>query len=628
MKWLRCDAARVALYAIALAAAAFLCSHEALIVQDGDSLLDMTLAFWRHGSLEIANGFDVQDTLDLVLRQTTKTIPHHMYGKYPALYSVLAAVPVGTLGIRGMYLVNAVGFAAVIVLYHALARRVLARRLALGSTIALPFVVPVVPYAFIELPHLVSAALVLGAVLLLSSAVPRAPWRSVLGLSLASGLVAGFAIGVRLQNVTVGAVLIAAAVLRARRRWPALAGQVVGQGACVAAMAVLNRERYGGAPFSYGWNPIGPNAVTESWRYYVSHPIVPLGLVWVLGVVLGFARVRRATTMERAVTWVAIVGVLAVAPLRHQLARMGASTTVLLVSSTAFLHEPPSMTFAWLNKPLLAACPAAVVAFVGIARVGWKRARVELEIAAAICVAMLLLLSLRNPDPATDKSALGFMSLNPRYLVDIFPLLLLLACWTLRELRFGRLFWFSAATFAVPLIVLFTHTRDDLDTTRRFVVLSLSAALAAAVAVSYFLGVVRPTTPWLPAILGAATAYACVSTTLGDSAALLQMTGQYERWTRRVEAVTPSRFLLVGWDNAKDPVYGIRARRDVVFVNASVDDGPQLLATLGAFHARGRPVYYFGIGMDNVRPLVQSRWAIVPVLSDPLVWRLDPRGVD
>ncbi|HEY1957918.1 MAG TPA: hypothetical protein VGH28_19995 [Polyangiaceae bacterium] len=586
----------------------------------------MTLAFWRHGSLEIPNGFDVQDTLDLVLRQTTKVVPHHMYGKYPALYTVLAAVPVGTLGIRGMYLLNGVALAAVIVMYHRVARSLLGRQLALGSTLLLPFVVPLLPYALMGLPHLVSAALVLGALLLFFSAVRCERGRTAFALSVASGLAAGFATGVRLQCITVGGVLIAASALRARVRLPALTGQLLAQGACVGAMAILNRERFGGAPFSYGWNPIGPNPATENWHYYLTHPAVPLGVAWVASLGMATLRIPRARPSERAIICVAMASALALPALRHQLARMAATASVLLVSSNAFLHEQPSMTIGWLNKPLFAASPALILAFVGIVRAGWRRARVEIEVAAATCVAMLLLLVLRDPDPATDESVIGFMSLNPRYLVEIYPLLFLLACWTARELRFSRVFWFSAAAFAIPLAVIFTHTRDDLDPTRRFVVLSLSAGVTVLVAVAYGVYRVRSASALPPAIFGVAVAYACVITTLGDAVAVMDMTGRYELWTRRVESATPQRFLLVGWDNAKDPVYSVREDRDVVFVNAAVDDGPQLLGTLDAFRARGRPAYYFGIGLERVRPLLQARYEIVPLLSDPLLWRLDSRG--
>ena len=129
-------------------------------------------------------------------------------------------------------------------MYHALARPIIGRRVALASTVMLPFVVPLPPYALMELPHLVSAALVLGALLLFSSASTRTEQGSAFALSLASGLAVGFGVGVRLQNIAVSGVLIAATALRARRRVPAVAGQVIAQGVCIAAMVTLNRERF------------------------------------------------------------------------------------------------------------------------------------------------------------------------------------------------------------------------------------------------------------------------------------------------------------------------------------------------------------------------------------------------
>lgn len=622
----RRDVALVALYALAVAVAAFLLSRDSLIIQDGDALFDMTRSFWRSGTFEVPNGLDVHDSLDLVLRQTTTLVPHHMYGKYPPLYAVLAAAPVGLLGIRGMYLLNAVGLAATIVLYYAIARQVLSRRLSAASASALPFVVPLFPYGLMELPHLVSAALVLLALLASFAQLRRSDARGAFGLALASGLVVGVAVGVRLQNVTVGAVLVAFSALRARRRAVSVVGQIAGQGACILLMAVLNRDRFGGlVPFSYGWNAIGPNPDTEGTHYYFSHPIVPIAVAWTAAVVLGLRRASKARNAERVGTYLALASALAWPALRHQLARMLSSASVLVVT-TAFVHEPPTTTFGWLNKSLLASSPLLVLGVLVTARAAWKRPRVELEVAAATCFAMILFLSLRNPDPSTRESVIGFLSISPRYLVELFPLFLLLASSALADVSLGMVFISSAVAFAVPLVVLFIQTNDDEGATRRFVLLSLSLGIAAVLGFVELTKSFAPIARWRPAALGVAVGYACVVTLFGDSDALVQITRRYARWSRRVEAVTPQRFTLVGWDDAKDPIYAIRERRDVVFVNASVDDSRSLLATMDAFRARGRPAYYFGLGMEKVRPMIEARYAIVPILGDPLLWRLDPRS--
>ena len=616
----------ITLYAAVVACTAFLASYRALVVQDGDALFDQTRSFWERGSFEIPNGLDVRDTLDLVLRQTTKTVPRHMYGKYPPLYSVVAALPVHLLGIRGMYLMNAIALAVVIVLYYALAARVLPRRLAIGSTIALPFVVPLFPYALMELPHLVSAAFVLLAIYLFLAAV-RADARSkAFGFALASGLAAGFALGVRLQNITLCAVLAGLSLLRARRTLLAVAGQLTGQAACMVSMGLLNRERFGAfIPFSYGSNPLGGNINTESARYYLATPVVPLAVAYVVCVVFILRRTPLATRRGRAAMWVGLAGALAFGPLRHELIRMFRASCVMLVASTAFVHEPPSTTFGWFNKSLLAAAPALAIAGFGVVRVAWRRPSVEIEAAASVCFALVLFLSLRDPDPASGESVVGFLSISPRFLVDLFPLLLLLACWTVRDVRFAREFWLAGVAFAIPLAVIFIHTRDDTDPTRGFVVLSLSLGVAGLVAAAHLGRLFWPATGLMPAALGAAVAYGCVSSTLGDADALRQMGRIDDLWSRRVEAATPERFLLVGWDNAKDCIYPIREHRDAVFANAAVDDQQQLLATLDAFGASGRPMYYFGIGMEHVRPLVEERYAIIPVLADPLLWKFQRR---
>jgi len=79
----------------------------------------------------------------------------------------------------------------------------------------------------------------------------------------------------------------------------------------------------------------------------------------------------------------------------------------------------------------------------------------------------------------------------------------------------------------------------------------------------------------------------------------------------------------VGWENAKDAIYAIRARRDVVFVNPIFDDSERLRATLRALAADGRPIYFFGIYLERVAPLVEPEFHPVQVLDDPLLWRFD-----
>ena len=64
----------------------------------------------RHGTLEVPNGLDVVVSPELSIAHTVRRGAHE-YAKYPPLYAWLAVVPYALLGIRGMYLLNALSFA-------------------------------------------------------------------------------------------------------------------------------------------------------------------------------------------------------------------------------------------------------------------------------------------------------------------------------------------------------------------------------------------------------------------------------------------------------------------------------------------------------------------------------------
>jgi hypothetical protein len=432
--------------------------------------------------------------------------------------------------------------------------------------------------------------------------------------------------GIRLQNITIAGTLLALGLFRARRPVAVTVAQAVGQAVCLAAMAAFNRARFGVAnPFSYGTNPFGANVYPENASYFVSSLAVPAALGYPYALVLALRRSRHARNGERAATFAVLMAVLAWSPLRVQLWRMFRSACVLTVSTTAFLDEPPSTTFSWLNKSLLMSTPLLVIGLAGTVRIVVKRSPIVLEAAAWSCLAMFTFLATRDPDPASNASSVGFFSLSPRYIVDLLPLLMLLATYTLRRVKLGRAHVIAAVSVGVPLLYLFLRTDGDGDPPRAWMILTGSLVLAAALLASYVAWTATPRFAWFVSVSsGACVAYACLMTMLGDSRALFQMAECDARWSRQVMAVTPQRFALVGWDNAKDPVYAVRARRDVVFVNASVDDGERLRATLRTLEADGRPIYFFGVAIDRVGPLVAPDFHAVPVLLDPLLWRFDP----
>src|SRR5580698_6055226 len=154
----------VAGYAGVFAAIAFALTRPVLLVNDGQMYFEMARSM-RHGTLEFYNGLDLVDSPELWMQNAVKRGPH-LFAKYPPLFGVLAAAPYALFGIRGLYLLNAVGFWFAVLAFHEIARRALGPSRALVATALLPFAVPLVPYMLMELPHLVALALFLWAVVL------------------------------------------------------------------------------------------------------------------------------------------------------------------------------------------------------------------------------------------------------------------------------------------------------------------------------------------------------------------------------------------------------------------------------------------------------------------------------
>jgi hypothetical protein len=59
-------------------------------------------------------------------------------------------------------------------------------------------------------------------------------------------------------------------------------------------------------------------------------------------------------------------------------------------------------------------------------------------------------------------------------------------------------------------------------------------------------------------------------------------------------------------------------------VDASVDDSARLAETLDALVADGRTPFYFGWGLERCAPSLAGRYRSVPVLADPVLYRLEP----
>lgn len=638
----------VAVYAACVAWLAFDRTHGVVLVNDGEIYMEMAKQMAARGSFEVPNGLDVVDSRELWTIHTIK-LGAHLYAKYPPFYGLLAALPYAWLQIRGMYLLNAVSLVLVVLGYARLARRVLPEAFAFASTVALPFCVPLFPYALMELPHLPGAALLVWALVAWDASLAATGSRRACLLGGAAGLALGVAVGVRVHSFIAAPVLVGLAWLHAARRREATVGLVVPLVACFFALSVINHGRFGvWSPFSYGPpDAVGAPIDIEQARYFLRPGYV--ATVSALGVLLVvWARARRENLTASLGVSAAVVAVIAILPFaRATAAHMAWTTASLIVNPMIATHgawTDADMTSAWVNKALLESTPFLVL---GLLAMAWCAARAKeplLRAIALLCGGTIVFLSVRDPDPRTLAGVIVGFSLSPRYLAESLPLLFLLAMWSVRGLwpagRVGACLAAAAALAgavgARDVLGLFQSFDNDYEPHKRWVLLVGSLGLAALVAATYALArAARAFSPgsrgamacaslaWLPFVL--ANGYSAAATVAEDTHALRFIGAYYAWWTDTAARVVPDHSVIVGRGRGKDGVFSIRQSRDVVFVDVEVDDGADVLRVLRAFVATGRPIFYFGLGMETIRDRVAAEFRWVRLVDNPPIWRLDPK---
>ncbi len=616
----------VAGYAGVFAAIAFALTRPVLLVNDGQIYFEMARGM-RHGTLEFSNGLDVVDSPELWMQNAVKRGPH-LFAKYPPLYAVLAAVPYALGGIRGLYGLNAVGFWFAVLAFHEIARRALGPSRALFATALLPLVVPLVPYMLMELPHLPALALSSWALVFWDDARQSDDRRRAARLGGVTGLLAGLAFGIRIQDVVLTLPLFAVGFFHSRHRSAVLGGMFAGFGACVMAVAAFNLQRFGSAnPFSYGpsESALGAPLPEEGIAFFAR----PSFVAWAAIVTVALLAARRCARRGAAVLCVAAgaLVLVAVPSLRHVTLNAVASlASVTLNASIAGAGwSSPDTTLGWIDKALLSSTPFAVLGLVGVVTATARPAAPLPTALAWMAVSLLLFLSPRDPDPRTLRGTMGFLSLSPRYLVEIMPALYLLAWDRLQRVRFATV---HLVTGVVTASVLFEFMRstgpDDLVPAKAALMLTGSIVAAALLASIYFAprGLARAIA--LGALVALTNGYAAACIFAEDSRCLRGMAATYEQWGQRVLAAMPEpRVALVGWHFAKDAVFHVRASKSVIVADPSVDDGASLASTLDALAGHGVTPYYFGLGLERAAPHFEGRYRAVPVLGDLLLWRLD-----
>jgi hypothetical protein len=616
----------VTTYAAVFAAVAFALSRPVLLVNDGHMYFEMARSMSR-GALEFDNGLDVVDSPELWMQNAVK-IGRHLYSKYPPLYALIAAGPYAWLGIRGLYLVNAIGFVVALPAFHELARRVLGARRAAVATLLTPFTLPLAPYMLMELPHLVALAAVLWAVVAWDAARRSPSGRGAFARGLAAGVLAGVAVGVRVQDLVLVLPLFVLGLTHSRARWRMVGGLAAGLTICIALVAVINFERFGSLnPFSYGPADVALGAPHPEERVsFFLRPSVAVDFVILVGVLFAVRLCRRgALALAIAAAGAGVIAL--VAPLRATVARMVESIAAFVLNANiaGAGWSTPDTTHGWVNKALLSSTPFLVLGLVGALACAGRRAPPLQTLLAWMVIILILFLSVREPDPRTERAVIGFLSLSPRYLVEIMPALYLLAWDRLRNVRVGAAYLVLGFAVGAVLFVFMSSTgQDDLVQAKLPLLITDSIVAACLLVLAYACRRLRVGAIGLGVFVAITNGYAAACAYGEDALCLLTMAAVHERWGKRVLAAMPEpRVALVGWHYAKDALFHIRSNKSVIVVDPAVDDVATLRETLDALVASGRKPYYFGLKLERVRPYVEREYRIVPVLVDPLLWRFD-----
>lgn len=622
----------VAAFSTALAALCFATTREEIIVNDGEIYWEMARSFWERGDFEVPNDLDVINSPELWINHTV--LRHgKLYAKYPPLFSVLAALPYRALGLRGLYALNAVSLCATTLAYYALASRLMRPMRAFVSALGLPIFAALLSYAMWEMPHMLSAALLIAGLVCWDSSV-RAEGRPALWWALAGGLAFGLCMGVRVQNLFPVVAALGLAWRRARSRYRTTIGLLAPVAGCAAAMTVANHQRFGQlTPFSYGPpNFIGSPVYAET-SAHLLEPHFLLTFAWLgCGAALAFRRsLLRRRTGHILVALLTVVA-LATPPIRTTLLQMAGTVTSLTLNATVCGTGwfDPELTAGYVEKALLGCTPLLVIGLLTLPRHFARAKEPALQAITWIILVTFLFMATRDPDPRSERGAMGAFSFTPRYLFDLMPLLYLLTWEGSQSLRIRTWQVATGAAFGLACLAYFVLVgpQDTLQS-KQAVILCLPVGLAAALALAYLWNELEENAVCAQLALGLTFClclfYGAASTIGEDCMALRHLAAGTNRWQLAVDAVLPARAVVVGYSHARDSVYYTRKNKHVTLVDASADGGERLLETLRAFRKRGIAIYYFGYGLDKYEQLASEYWYVM-VTSDPMMWRLDPKS--
>ena len=521
----------------------------------------------RNGHVTVANTAGLTPSRELLFfdpgpwSRQVETTP--VASVAPPLYAPIA-LPFSYFGWRGLVALNSLAYLVTTALVYACCRRysqdpltpwVAAAAFAFGGF--------ALEYSQGVWPHALSVALCTGAIVLAGRSMEdaKAP------LAGAAGLLLGVAAGLRYQNaMLIVAVGFGVFLLAARRRFHLTIAFIALAAVPLLISSTINHARLG------SWNPISKG------QNYLHVPVVhgtqksltdPLLMFW--GQVVDYS-VRPPLTDPTAAGWMTYEP------------STGAHLMMSVIVKKAMTQSAP-----WVPVALL----VCMVAWLPVAS-GAEPRRRHLRLFSIAGGSVLAAFSFAG---VARHDGLAF---NPRYLLELLPLAAIAVAWavdglslSLRVLLIGAIAGLLAALFVLLGLPLVGDGRDPLWLARQFVILKIPLALSAvflATWVAIRTKLIASTWP-VAAAAGACFGWALAVHIAEDVPAANALRRHHLARAEVLAPLLPDRSALVTYGGQKIAPAALLLDRDIVIVEAWVDEGADAPTLVRELLAAGRRVF-------------------------------------
>lgn len=245
----------------------------------------MAKNFSESGGLEITNEYQEYPSPELESRFIFAR-NGRLVSQYPYLYPILCNPFYRIWGYHGLFFINVIAFLGIVALCYTIAQKLFNDRdLALNSCFILVLATFSWEYSQAAWPHATATFFLMAAFYIYVCSFYAKTTQIAFSLALASGLVTGFAVGIRLDSIFVlPCLIIPFLFLKPWRPWLALA-VCIGALPGLSILSATNYAKFGILSlFSYGRSIEGSIRLSEIKRYlpFAGLGIVTFVILWIL----------------------------------------------------------------------------------------------------------------------------------------------------------------------------------------------------------------------------------------------------------------------------------------------------------------------------------------------------------